>query len=161
MPGADQHFWVKKKKKKPTTTNFSSTSPTSPHPLGKKPKVCADDDGSAIFYFDEVRVLEKQKFLLIPWPNYFVFADFSLIQLKQLLIKKNRYSSLINAMLNYNTMMSAVLIKYWLSYKKIPRCSKSHHPRICANLFTLWFWRGEGEGAAPPGSWASSNISKH
>lgn len=67
------------------------------------------------------------------------FADRTLIQLERLLIKKNRYSSLINATLNYNTMMSAVLIKYWLGYKKTPRCSKSRYRQICANRFARRF----------------------
>lgn len=122
MPGADQHFWVKKKKEKHPTQQPKfpfgpRRSPLAPNLVRRRFPRWLRRPGDALLLLG------------------FGFADRALIQLERLLIKKkNRYSSLINATLNYNTMMSAVLIKYWLGYKKTPCCSKSRYGRVCAHL---------------------------
>lgn len=104
MPGADQHFWVKEKEvgEKKAATKFDSELHTEAPQLALPPPPAPRRAGISSFL-----------------KHYLVFADGALLPLEQLLIKKNRYSSLINATLNYNTMMSAVLIKYWLRYKEL------------------------------------------
>lgn len=139
MPGADQHFWVKKKKEKHPTQQPK-------FPFGPRRSRLAPNLVQRRF---PRRLREPGDALLLLG---FGFADRALIQLERLLIKKkNRYSSLINATLNYNTMMSAVLIKYWLGYKKTPCCSKSRYGRVCAHLGFGVLRFGKGRGRTPTG----------
>lgn len=65
-------------------------------------------------------------------------------------------------MLNYNTMMSAVLIKYWLSYKKLLAAV-----RVTIHTFVQIFSLSDGGGGRGGGNssyWfvrVSSNIGKY
>lgn len=71
---------------------------------------------------------------------------------KLMMGKKENYSGLINAMLNYSSMMSAALIKFWLRYRKLLAALKVII-EICAKSFTKLFsssLKRMGDGARTP-----------
>lgn len=121
MPGADQQFWGKREKNREkgnNPPNFPMARAESPQTFrGRRSSRSQPAPGSGSTGTDFSRVHLKLFGIF-----FFVAASTIGAALNK---KKNRYSSLINATLNYNTMMSAVLIKHWLGYKKTPRRSKS------------------------------------